>query len=609
MVHRKILSEDPDLLRLGCKSKLIASLEEKQTGASFTSQIVAEEEVHGFIWDVVNEGQFMEKYFQLYTIPQLKASLQSALQSDIHRVSVEIPIGKNFFARTMLLDAHRQPYKQEAHSLVQLLDPHPQQILKWSRRLGKSFYMKTDMSYFSVFEPGCYSLYLCQSWDVSKEHLKAVSEWFNRNPLLFKFAGGELSWRLMQKWSDSDIYLMNGSRMSCRSATLSRKLSGKSPNRLYEDEKALYSRSSISEELGIMKRGQADRTIMSHIIASAPAGDGTLFEKIWNDERLNQYWKKSFLPMCEEITFDDAGIPHFHGIATNRVTEQDLLEDYYYLGRDRFMEQYMLITMHIDNRAIPEHIIESFFDRSQDGHQKMQSDKPCILSYDLGKSAAHRHIVMIGEVQENKKIKIIRIIEYPPGYPIRQKVLSRDDDGNPKNIRSGVIENIVELCDHYNITHVIGDATGMGADEPFAELKEMLVPLGIPSENVIAYKWSSNSKEFMGKYPLWKNLVQPRMEKGDVSCFYDEDFQWQMNVWQAIESPTGATTLLRPQKQTYSDDKITAMMQLVFAAFRHNLLPPIKSSIKQTGLLASRKESYATRTTRRRDIEPRWRSR
>jgi hypothetical protein len=596
----EVLSQDEELIRLGCLSTLRATLQHRGgSSAKFDAGLEGyDTAVNDYVWEVINENDFIQNYLRRYTLPRLNTMLNSAMQEGIDTVSLSIPVGRNFYARTMILDGNQEPYPGEDHVLIQLLNPHHQQLLRWTRRGAKSWFMKILMTYMAIFHPDYYSLYTCQSWDVSKEHFHIVSQWFGRNPLMFKFSGGELNHKLNQKWSDSDLYLMNESRMSCRSATLSRKLSGKSPNGLFEDEKALYPRSAISEELSIMKVGQPDLANRLHVIASAPAGDGTLFEKMCHDPEVLRYWDLSVLPMCDGFEMVD-GKPVFRNINIPRVNQQVLEEQWFTLGRDRFMEQYMLITMCIENRAIPEDVVEAFFDRTGTIVPRMSSDKPCYISYDLGKSSSHRSIIEIGEQQEDEKLNIIRNIRFKPGHPIRTR--SRGGD-------TGVIETVVNLADAYPVMGVIGDATGMGADEPFNELKQMLYEKGVPTNNVVGYKWGHKSKEFMGKAELWFNLVLPLLERGMIRSYYHEDFHWEMTVWQASPSQTGATTLLKPEKQTYSDDMITAMMQMAFLAFRHKRATPLPS---RTGpaLYGSGPKERTSRNISigRKRREPRWR--
>jgi len=595
-----IEKEDEDLWRIGCESKLQASLEYAPIeGKNFKYGILTESEIHDFIWGVVNQNKFMERYLYYYTVPYLKRKLRSALETDVDIVSTEIPIGKIFFTQTMILNAKGEPEDPEEHVLIALLNTARQQLKEWSRRLAKSWFMKNDMLYHSIFDAPCYSLYTCQSWDVSKEHLRLVEVWLDRNPLLYKSSGGLPSGYLKRKWSDSNKYLMNGSQMSCRTVTMARKMSGKSPNRLYQDEKALYPLSSHSEELGIMTRGQPDSEKFSNIIASAHAGIGTLFFKMCRDPNIRQFWDHSFIPVCERISFNRRGVPYFHNIATNRLSQRDLLEEWYELGPDRFMEQFMLQPMSVEDRAIPEEVIDQFFNRNLG--EKFESPLPCVISYDLGKSIAHRSVIEIGEVQPTGQVYIIRIIRFPPKHPFRTR------KGGKKK---GVIDMIPDLCDNYNFTHLIGDATGMGADEPYDDLKEMVVPKGIPSSNIVPYKWESRSEKFMGKAPLWYNLVLPKIQQDMIKSIFNDHFEWEMRVWRAAQSSSGLHTTLKPEKQTYSDDLITTMMQIAYVAFKWRGLraSPTKSA---PGLYGSsprtKKYSRSGSISRPRVREPRWR--
>lgn len=601
-----------ELLRMGCLSTLEASLTFKDGKAQFQTAIMVGTDnpaAIDFIWKTVNEDGFMDKYFHLYTIPKLEKMLKVALKDDIPRVSLILPIGKLFFSQTMILNERGEPYSQENYVKVQFLNTSRQILLRWSRRLGKSWWMKIDALYHSIFQPNCYSLYMCQTKDIAEEHLKEVKNWSHRNPYIFEFSGGKPRHKILQGWSNKDIEFANGSRMSSRTASNPRAKSGKSPNRLYRDEAALYPRDGDVQELTILMRGQVDREKMVSVVASAPAGEGTFFEKLCFDPEINQFWDINILPMCRKITFDDDGKPTFHDITTRRVTEADLLEDWYNLfdgNHDRFMEQYMLITASAQDRAIPPELVDQFFDRDGDTvRRKFSSTKPCILSYDLGKSMAHRSVVMVLEIQENGDLHIIQIKRYPKGHPIRTRI----DGSGP----TGVIEDIVEtFCDSYDIRWVIGDATTMGTEEHCMDLQILLEPMGISPNNIISYKWTSSSVEHLGKAPLWFNVVRPAMEKGQVRSYFHEDFEWEMRVWDAIPSQTGSTTLLKAEKQTYSDDIIITMMQGCYVAFTHRNPAPVRTTTGQ-GIYSSKPKqeggvkSTSLRRTNIRKREPRWR--
>lgn len=600
--------EDDDLLKLSCLSSLNISLEyHPKEGAKLKMVIISEKEIHDFIWEVVNENRFMDIYIDTVVLPKLKTKLVSALKNDVEIVSSNIPIGKVFYAKSMILNSNGVPYNVEPHILRGLASSARQQILRWSRRLGKSFDMKIDMSWHSNFTPPCYSLYYCQSQEVSEEHLDIVEKWYDNNPLLYKFSGGIPSGRIKMKWSNKKKFLMNGSKMICRTATQPRKDSGKSPNRLYEDEKALYPLTAATEELSIMSRGQPDSEKFARKIASAPGGVGTPFEKLCFDPVLSRFWEIDVLPMCSKIIFGADGLPTlFQDIQTPRISQQDLLEEWVELGEDRFMEQFMLYAYSGENRAIPEDVIEAFFDRNM--KTRWESTNPCILSYDLGKSISHKSIIMIGEIQPSGAVNIIRIIKFKAGHPFRTRVVK-------KAKIKGVIDTIPDLAEIYNLTHIIGDATGMGADEPMMDLADLLKDMkyAVPPGNIIPYKWSASSEKFMGKAPLWYNLVLPRMQQGLIRSVFDDDFQFEMRVWRATPSTSGKTTLLKPEKQTYRDDMITAMMQIAFVAFRGKTVraSPSKAIQSLSDPSVRKKKGYLSRIGERRQKvgEPRWRRR
>jgi len=591
-----VVDRNLELFEVGCTSKLDVVLERRGGKVELDMVLVVNTKHSATIdcvWDTINGDGFIDDYIRRKIVPTLKMDLKSAMADGVNRVSTTLPVGKVFFAKTMILDENKDPYPTEPQVIEMLLNTSRQALYRWSRRLAKSWGMKIDMLYHAVFDGPCNALYLCHDWDVAKGHIRDIRLWIDANPMILEFAGGEPPHKILQKWSTSYIEFVNGSIIACRSAAGGMKLAGKGPDRLYRDEMALYPQTVDVQMLSIMQVGQyrKDRTVS--IVASAPYGDDNLFERLCFDDNLSTGWDVDIRPMClgdPPVTFDDKGQPVFHGIQSTRVTQEELRNEWWnqFNGdHARFMEQFQLIPASIEDQAIPLELIAQFFcktekDETRIVRKKYTSEKPCILSYDLGESSSHRSVICILEIQDNGEIHLIRTKRFNPGHPIRTRLDKRD---------LGVIEHIPEVfAPAYNIQYIIGDATTMGTEDHCNDLAVLMEQANHPiaPANIIPYKWAGKSEKHLGKAPLWFNVVKKYMEMGMLRGYYDENLEWEMKVWCAIPSASGQTTLLKSRKQTYSDDIITTLMQGAYVAFVHNGPAPSETVVSPKGLYSGR---------------------
>ena len=432
------LTKSEKFLYYGCQSRLIAhlTLNNKTGEVTYHSEVECPAGIVEDVIKVINYDGFLDRYKEEYIIPILTDKLRDSSRLKVYTVSEYIPIGKLFFAMTMVLNHRNVPYTLEEHQKVVLLNINNKLALKWSRRLSKSFTMKIDALYHCVFTPPCSCLFMAQSKDVAIDLLEDVEDWTRRNPLLFKFSGGLPHGMNKKRWSQTDKYFQNGSRLSCRTSTNPSLLRGKGVNRLYEDEKAHYRISDReSAEIGILRMGQDVelQAMQFHAVTSTPNGLKNPFEDLFNSDDYNS----SLIEICEKIIWDEENrVPKdFVNIRTNRITKADLFSEWERLGYELFMQEYMCMPASFQGAALDEYTIDQFFNRDMKREDENRVEK-VDLSFDLGKSVGHRSVATIGVMREGK-LHFINHIEYPVGCPFLTK-------GEQEGVFNNIVDDLMD---------------------------------------------------------------------------------------------------------------------------------------------------------------------
>jgi len=314
---------------------------------------------------------------------------------------------------------------------------------------------------------------------------------------------------------------------------------------------------------------------MARMVMSSPNGIDNDFEKLLN----NKAYSTVEIPICEEIIWDKEkakeGLKYpkdFKNIVSERVSVQDLVDQWDELGQTQFMQDYMLIRTDYGGGAIPEWLIDMFI--NYDMETKFESVYPCIISFDLGTSKNHRSTIGVGEIQPNGNLHAIRLYEFPIGTPFWNGIV----DGN---YCDGVFNTVLDWCKPYNAIKIIGDATSMGDQQHMSKFIETAEELyGISPSNIIAYPWSRQSEQFMGKSPLYQSLVRPKIETGKFKSVYNKQLKHEMLSWEGKKTSSG-NIIYKPKKESDRDDLWMMLMQMAYSHFYggHNgqPMPEIKS--------------------------------
>jgi hypothetical protein len=133
----------------------------------------------------------------------------------------------------------------------------------------------------------------------------------------------------------------------------------------------------------------------------------------------------------------------------------------------------------------------------------------------------------------------------------------------------GVLETILAQLRNYPNTYlIVGDATGVG--KPLVEHDFFdMCRLQCGFSNIIPYKFSGQSAEFLGKSQLWFSCIRSVMETGQLKSYMNRRLYSEMRAWQVEYNPvTQARPSLHPPKagDVQSDD---AWISLMLAVWGH----------------------------------------
>jgi hypothetical protein len=504
------------------------------------------------VWSFLNRNDYMDGWLERVALPYTQDKLERAINEEVYSVSQTFPIWKAVFVETMIFDVDRMPVELDDFQKDILLHPSHNQAWALSRRLGKSFLCRSDSMAYSACEAPTYSLITLQSWDTAKDALSEVEDWIERNPLIHKYftKGYKIN-------RTTDKRFKNGSRISARTATKPEKMRSKNPDRVYEDEKAYYP--PDTGELSTMRLGHSLRRKQkaARIVMSSPNGVDNEFEKLLE----NDAYHSVEIPVCKEIvykTIDGIRRPvEFKGIVTPRLTEEVLIGQWDELSESKFLQDYMLERIDYRGQAVPEWVIQMYFDSNLE--TKYESKMPCIISFDLGTSEFHRSTAGVGEIRPDGGMNIIRQHQFPRHTPFWTGLV----DGYEID---GVFNTVLNWCDAYNTTKIIGDATSMSSKQYMNEFTEIAMDKGLSPSDIIAYQWSRDSKQFMGKTPLYRSLVLPTIEKGRVKSVPNHLLEHEMRSWHGVKTESG-NIRYGPRRKTDRDDLWTMNMQLMYAHF------------------------------------------
>ena len=535
----------------------------------------------------LNVDGYLEDWITRFAAPDTEKLLQSALHDGIYMASRTYPIWKILFAETMIFDVDEEPIELEPFQKDILLNPADKQAWCLSRRIGKSFMCHLDATAYAVCKPPTYSIITLQSWDTAMEGLLEIGEWFERNQLLKKFAKG------YRKDDVTNKIFKNGSRISCRTSTNPEKMRSKNPDRVYEDEKAYYGKGT--DELSTMRGGHSlkRQSKQAHIVMSSPNGVDNEFEDLLDN---NSYYSIE-IPCCKKIIWDDELLQkegrynptEFKNVVSPRLSQEYLKNQFDLLGKTKFMQDFMLERIIYEGQAIPPWLIDMFFDRRLPS--KLESSKPCIISFDLGTTENHISTIGVGEIQiPSGDLHIIYLYEFPKHTPFWTGVV----DGMRYE---GVFDTVLNWCKRYNVVKIIGDATSMGSKQDMLEFTQKAEQRDVPPSGIIAYQWSTRSEKYMGKAPLYQSLVQPTIEKGKVKSIYNHQLEHEMRSWTGKKTQAG-NIVYTPMRASDRDDLWTMVMQLIYAHFYTGAIgQPVPSISTKKSIFSDRDRNYKPRTS------------
>ena len=550
----------------------------------FTSKDPMSSQEFDLIMKVINKGGRFDEYMKFLKYEISYYNFQNQETVDFH-----VDIGAVIFLEYVIKDNDGDPYVCEPTQFYFLLDPFVDTVKTASRRLSKSFSDKVPTARDIVVHPGYGAQVTMQSMTVARMWLDDVYLWLYNSKLIQDWCGG------MPPLRDSDKYiqLRNRAFIMVHTASSLELISGIGVNKKVDDEKSLYTTNTARGR--IVARGQKKKPGKTRVLfrtSGTPYGAGTQFHKDQINEEKIQYFAPMLCPKgykkpvcydCEyysqtkyrkgeipsllslECTAElpmkelDNGelVPDFakcyKRIPDDRITDEELLEDWRDLGKSLFLQEYMCTTIEYTGTAFNLDLIHAIVDEDMEKHHT--SDMICYVGVDFGKSEEHRSAIVVVGLDEEKRgtLVALNVIILPAGTPYRTRITGNPDEDH----RKGVVETVIDLFHSYpNIRKIVADATGVGKEYVENDMVDLCMARKGFS-NVVPFKISGENKA-----KLWLGTVKPAMETGRVKTYMDRQLYLQMRAWRSEYDPSKGHTKprLTPPKagDVQSDDALIA---------------------------------------------------
>ena len=595
-INKEKIGWTEDTLKNAITSKYILRAFREPDNIHFKSFIVAKDPLKAqdkdLILRAINKGGRFERYLEYlkYEISYYKFKNQET-------VDFYVDIGAIIFMEYVIKDSDNDPYTCEETQFYFMLDPSVDSVKTASRRMSKSFSDKVPTARDCMTTPGFAVQVTLQSMTVAKLWLDDVYLWMYNSKLCQEWSGG----MPLLRESDKNIQFRNRASIMIHTASSLDLISGIGVHKKIDDEKSLYATDTARGR--IVARGQKKKPGKKRTqfrTSGTPYGSGTQFHKDQINEEKWQYFAPMLCPMghkkpvcydCEYFTqtkFRKGELPSLQSlectaplpmktldngetipdfakcykrIPDDRITIQELEEDWKDLGKSLFMQEYMCATVDYTGSAFSLDLIHSVVD--EDLERVHKSDMICYVGVDFGLSEDHRSaIVVIGVDEKNGNLICLNVIILPAGTPYR----TRDADNIDADHRKGVVETVVDLFKSYpNIRKIVADATGVGKDYVERDMVDLCIKKQSFS-NVIPFKIGGTNKA-----PLWFGTVKPAMETGRIKTYMDRQLYLQMRAWKCVydASKQSAPKLIPPSAGAVkSDDALIAWFLAISGALK-----------------------------------------
>ncbi len=476
-----------------------------------------------------------------------------------------------FFTEKMLCDETGTPFQLEEFQKQYLRCIHPKKLLFWGRRLSKSLMIKIETLHKSLFQRAHRSLVVSPTLEQAIYFGEDIQDIINMSPLIEDLFISTKATKFKLK-NNSRIYMATAGRGG--TAQL-----GKNVHYLAFDEAQI-----IPEETYLFVRptlrGQKRQKFI--VYAGTPLAKTNEFYKAYKNA---QYYikmdgiekgtgtKRDFIVFVRPTAIlDDQGEPI--ATTTNRITIEEMKEDFRDMSRAGFYREYCLRWMDSIGEVFPQHLIEKVIDHEKG--PKFTSEKTCIAGLDLGKQR-NKSVLTIAEVTPTN-IDIINYIEWDlntPYYDIVRSILSLQAD-YPK----------LEL--------LVIDETGVG--KGVKEIFENELRKDWPYLEVEGFDFSGLKKK--------KELVESAitdLESGKVKLLYNYNLITEMLDFKREVTDQGNIRYHKPTGGT--DDYVDSLLLCLYGArLLYGYVPENEPpSIEITGFrtinagLRKRRNQYITR--------------
>lgn len=438
-----------------------------------------------------------------------------------------------YFAENVVNDEFGDPYILEAYQKQYLRCPALKKLLFWGRRLSKSLMIKIEIMHKSVFNRAHRGLVVSPTMEQAIYFGEDIQDLLSATPMLDDMFVSKKSTKFKLK-NNSRIYMATAGRGGASQL-------GKNALYLAFDETQIIPEETFTSLRPTLRGQKRAKTL---VYAGTPMAKLNEFYRAYSNGKFylthegafaGEGGPRDFVVFERPTAFlNEKGLPV--GASTDRITLDELLDDYRDMPLTGFLREYCLQWMDSIGEVFSQELINKIV--NWDEMPQDVSEKKLVMGLDVGKKR-NCSVLTIGELTGNG-VKVINVIEW---------------DLNTKYHE--IIEDIMDLrTDYPNTVSLVMDETGVG--KGVIEIMEKRAADRWRSLDVIGFDFAGPKK----KIDLVEGAIT-ELESGKSTIVYNPRLVNEMLEFKREITPQGNIKYQKPVGG--SDDFVDSLLLCLYA--------------------------------------------
>lgn len=438
-----------------------------------------------------------------------------------------------FFSENVIRDEFGEPYVLEAYQKQYLRCPALKKLLFWGRRLSKSLMIKLEILHKSTFNRAHRGLIVSPTMEQAIYFGEDLQDIISATPQVDSLFISKKSTKFKMK-NNSRIYMATAGREGKSSL-------GKNALYLAFDETQIIPEDTFTFLRPTLRGQLRDKTL---VYAGTPLAKLNEFYRAYDNAKFyilpdgaykGNGTERDFVAFERPTAFlNEKG--EVIGSSTNRITLDELLDDYRDMPLTGFLREYCLEWMDSIGEVFGQDLINRIV--RWDDRPRDVSDEKIVMGLDIGKKR-NASVLTVGELT-GTGIKVINIIDW---------------DLNTKYHE--VAEEIVALrTDYPNAQMLVMDETGVG--KGVVEIFEKEIAKYWKNLELIGFDFAGPKK----KVDLVEGAIT-ELEQGRSSIVYSRKLVNEMLEFKREITPQGNIKYQKPPGG--SDDFVDSLLLALYA--------------------------------------------